>query len=429
MNESKEFNHISGIKGELKLPGDKSISHRAVMMASLAKGNSIIKNLADGEDVISTVNCFRQLGVEIEKKGSAYVVNGRGFRGLKKPENPLNAGNSATLTRLLTGILAAQDFESIIIGDESLSGRPMKRILVPLISMGAKIISSPDLTLPLKIFPSDKLKPITYELPVASAQVKSSVLFAGLHLTKESVVIEKIPSRDHTEKMLGLRTEVLTGKRHIYVSESNYPSPKEYFIPSDISTAVFFIILTLLTNNSELHIKDITLNSSRIGILEILKKMGALIEILNEKTSSGEVYGDIIVRSSKLQNIKIDESVIPNIIDEIPAFTIAGIFAGGDFEIRNAKELRFKETDRIKAVCENLRLTGLDVEEYEDGYKISGKITNKNLNFNSYNDHRIAMTFGILSSLLENGGKVNNFDSVKISNPHFLNQLKEICYG
>ncbi|HSD63494.1 MAG TPA: 3-phosphoshikimate 1-carboxyvinyltransferase [Ignavibacteriaceae bacterium] len=429
MNEFKEFNHIYGIKGELKLPGDKSISHRAVMMASLAEGKSIIKNLADGEDVISSVNCFRQLGVEIEKKGNDYVAFGRGFKGLKKPENPLNAGNSATLTRLLTGILAAQDFESIIIGDESLSARPMKRILVPLISMGAKIISSPDLTLPLKIFPSDKLNPITYELPVASAQVKSSVLFAGLHLTKETVVVEKIPSRDHTEKMLGLRTEVLNGKRHIYVSESKYPSPKEYFIPSDISTAVFFIILTLLTNNSELHIKDITLNNSRIGILEILKKMGALIEILNEKTSSGEIYGDIIVRSSKLQNIKIDESVIPNIIDEIPAFTIAGIFAEGDFEIRNAKELRFKETDRIKAVCENLRLTGLDVEEYEDGYKISGKITNKNLIFNSYHDHRIAMTFGILSSLLENGGKVDNFESVKISNPHFLNQLKEICYG
>jgi 3-phosphoshikimate 1-carboxyvinyltransferase len=398
-------------------------------MSSLAEGKSVIKNLADGEDVLSCINCFRQLGIGIENKGNHYEVIGRGFRGLKNPESPLNAGNSATLTRLMTGILAVQNFESVITGDESLSARPMKRILVPLTSMGAKITASPDSTLPLKIFPSDDLNPINYELPVASAQVKSAVLFAGLHLDSQSSVIENIPSRDHTEKMLGLKTEVLDGKRHIFVSNSNYPFSKEYFVPSDISTAVFFIILTLLSKNSELRIKDVTLNSSRTGIIEILKQMGAAIEIDKEKVSSGEVYGDIIIRSSKMQNIKIDESIIPNIIDEIPALTIAGIFSEGDFEIRNAKELRFKETDRIKAVCENLRYAGLDVSEYEDGYRISGKIENKDPIFNSFNDHRIAMTFGILSSLLKNGGKVNNFDSVKISNPNFLHQLKEISYG
>ncbi len=429
MSEAKQFNYISKVKGELNLPGDKSISHRAVMMASLANGKSTIKNLADGEDVISCVNCFRQLGIEIEKKENEYLVLGKGFKGLKQPDSPLNAGNSATLTRLMTGILAVQNFETTIVGDESLSSRPMKRILVPLTSMGAKIISSPDSTLPLKIFPSDELIPINYELPVASAQVKSAVLLAGLHIDGISSVIENIPSRDHTEKMLALKTEIINGRKHIFVSKSDYPEAKEYFVPSDISTAIFFIMLTLSAKNSELKIKDVTLNESRTGILKILKKMGAKIEIENEKTSSGEVYGDVIVRSSKLQNIKIDESIIPNIIDEIPAFTIAGIFAEGDFEIRNAKELRFKETDRIKAVCENLRHAGLDVNEYEDGYRISGKIENKNPEFNSFNDHRIAMTFGIFSSLLKNGGKVNNFDSVKISNPHFLNQLKEISYG
>jgi 3-phosphoshikimate 1-carboxyvinyltransferase len=429
MSDIMEFNHISKVKGELKIPGDKSISHRAVMLASLAKGKSIIKNLADGKDVVSTINCFRQLGIEIVKKENVYSVQGKGYKGFRKPDGLLNAGNSATLTRLLTGILSVQNFESTIVGDKSLSTRPMKRILVPLTLMGARITASPDSTLPLKIFPSQNLNPITYELPVASAQVKSSVLFAGLHLEQTSSVIEILPSRNHTEKMLNLKIENISGKIYSYVSKENYPLPEEYFIPSDISTAVFFIILTLLTKSSELKIKDVSLNTSRTGVLDVLKKMGARIELANERVSSGEIYGDLIVQSSKLHNIKIDENVIPNIIDEIPALAVAGIFADGNFEIRSVKELRFKETDRIKAVCENLRLTGMNVEEYEDGFKLSGEMRNKNLLFNSYNDHRIAMTFGILSSLLKDGGKVNNFNSVKISNPHFINQLENISYG
>lgn len=305
----------------------------------------------------------------------------------------------------------------------------MKRILVPLTLMGAKITASPDSTLPIKIYPSEELEPIDYELPVASAQVKGAVLFAGLHLVGTSSVIEKLPSRNHTELMLNLKTEIKDDKKISYVSAENYPQPKEYYVPSDISTAVFFIILALFTKNSELLIKDISLNPTRTGIIELLKKMGGRIELINEKVSSGENFGDLLVRSSKLQNINIDESIIPNIIDEIAALSIAGIFADGDFEIRNVKELRFKETDRIKALCENLRLTGLNVEEFEDGFKLSGKIRNNNLQFNSYDDHRIAMSFGILSSLLKEGGKVNKFKSVKISNPQFLNQLGKISNG
>ncbi len=338
----QNFNCISKVKGELILPGDKSISHRAVMMSSLAKGKSVIKNLADGKDVISTINSFRQLGIEIEKKGKDYIIRGNGFKGLHQPQSPINAGNSATLTRLLTGILSVQNFESTIIGDASLSSRPMKRILVPLTSMGAKITASPDSTLPLKIFRSENLNPINYELPIASAQVKSSVLFAGLHLEETSTVIEIFPARNHTEKMLGLKSELKDGKLYSYVSKENYPLPKEYFIPSDISTAVFFIVLTLLSKNSELHINNVSLNNSRTGIIDILKKMGAKIELINEKESSGEIYGDLIVLSSKLKNVSIDEAIIPNIIDEIPALAVAGIFADGYFEIRNAKELRFK---------------------------------------------------------------------------------------
>ena len=429
MNNTHTFNRVSRIKGELKLPGDKSISHRAVMLSCLAKGTSEIKNLSMGEDVKSSVNCFRQLGISIEKKGDVFLIQGRGYKGLRKSSDPLNAGNSGTLARLITGILAAQEFEAAIIGDRSLSSRPMKRIIVPLTSMGAKITATPDSTLPLNIFPPEGLNPISYELPVASAHVKSAVLLAGLHIADVTTVVENRPSRNHTEKMLNLKTEVKDGKYYSYVSKENYPEPQEFFVPGDISTAVYFIILTLLSKDSELLIKDVSLNTSRTGILDILIKMGGDIQMLNPKENSGEIYGDVLVKNSELKNINLENYPVVNFIDEIPVLAVAGIFAEGAFEIRTAKELRFKESDRIKAVCENLRLIGLDIEQFEDGFSISGSITKSNPVFSSYDDHRIAMAFGILSSVLKAGGKVNNFDCVKISNPGFLNQLNQVCYG
>jgi 3-phosphoshikimate 1-carboxyvinyltransferase len=429
MSEFKNFEHVLSVKGELKLPGDKSISHRAVVLSCLAKGRSVLKNLSMGDDVKSVLNCFMELGIQINKNENIYEITGNGFKGLKKSLKPLDAGNSGTLARLITGILSMQKFESVITGDRSLSSRPMKRILVPLSSMGARITATPDATLPLNIFPSERMVPITYELPVASAQVKGSVLLAGLHLDEVTTVIEKFPSRNHTEKMLGLKTGIKDGKYYSYVSRDNYPDPKEYMIPGDISTAVFFIILALLTENSELLIQDVSLNPSRTGILEILSKMGGNIQQMNHKENAGEIYGDILVRSSNLKNINLDNFPVVNFIDEIPVLAVAGIFAEGDFVIRTAKELRFKESDRIKAVCENLRLTGLEIDEFEDGFSISGQVKNKNPEFTSFDDHRIAMAFGILSSLLKEGGKVNNFDCVRISNPGFLNQLNQVCYG
>ncbi len=429
MKNSQAFSRILKVKGELELPGDKSISHRAVMLSCLAEGKSRIKNLSRGEDVASCVKCFKQLGVSIEEKEDTFIIEGKGFKGFNKSSDPLDAGNSGTLARLITGILAAQDFETILIGDKSLSSRPMKRIMVPLTSMGAKVTATPDSTLPLNIFPSDKLNPISYELPVASAHVKSAVLLAGLHIDGTTTVIEQWPSRNHTEKMLNLKTEVKDGKYYSYVSKQNYPGPKDYFVPGDISSAVYFIILTLLSEDSELLIKNVSLNTSRTGILEILTKMGGDIQMLNQKENAGEIYGDILVKSSELRNISLENYPIVNFIDEIPVLAVAGIFADGNFEIRNAKELRFKESDRIKAVCENLRLTGLDVEEFEDGFSISGSIAKSKPAFASYDDHRIAMAFGILSSVLKDGGKVNNFDCVKISNPGFLHQLNQVSYG
>ncbi len=422
----QEFNKINKVEGELELPGDKSISHRAVMFAAMAKGKSSISNLSNGEDVKTTQHIFEQLGAIIINKKNYIEIDGVGFKGFKKTETVLDAGNSGTTTRLLSGILAAQNFKSEIIGDESLSKRPMKRVITPLSAMGGKISASENFTLPLKIFPSENLTAIKYELPIASAQIKSAVLLAGLHLEDETSVIEKFPSRDHTERMLGLRIEENEKGRIIYSSKQNYPEAKKYFVPSDISTASFFIVLVLLSKNSFLRIKNVSLNPSRIGIINILKQMGGQIEFENEKVTAGEPYGDVLIKSSELSNIKIEEEIIPNIIDEIPILSVAGIFAEGKFEIRNAKELRGKESDRINSLCSNFKKLGLTVEEFEDGFIIDGALTNNLYTFESYEDHRIAMAFSILSLLLIDGSKVNNFNSVKISNPNFLIQLKQI---
>ena len=422
----KYFNHIEKVGGELELPGDKSISHRAVMFSSLAEGKSKIFNLSDGEDVLSTRNCFKQMGVNVESKGNFIEITGKGFKNFTRPSGFLNAGNSGTTARLISGILAAQNFESELIGDESLSKRPMKRIITPLTAMNGKIKASEDYTLPLHFYPSEEIIGINYELPVASAQVKSAVLLAGLHSEQITSVIEKLPSRDHTEKMLGLKTRFNESGKITFVSKDDYPVPKTYFIPSDISTAAFFIILSLLVKNSSLTVKNVSLNPTRTGILDVLKDMGARIEKGSIKEMNGEVFGDLTIHYSKLHNIKIEEKIIPNIIDEIPILSAASVFADGKFEIEKASELRAKETDRINAICHNMRLLGLDVEEKKDGFCISGKVKNNTPVFESFGDHRIAMSFGILSLLLKDGGKVNNFDCAAISNPDFLGQLSKI---
>jgi 3-phosphoshikimate 1-carboxyvinyltransferase len=422
---NKKFDKIKKVEGELSLPGDKSVSHRSVMFAALAKGKSKIYNLSNGEDVKSTMSCFEQMGIKIDNLNSHFEITGNGFKGLEKPDKELYAGNSGTTARLMSGILSAQNFESILTGDESLSQRDMKRIIDPLSKMGAKVVSE-NSKLPLRIIAAKKIIPIEYELPVSSAQVKSAVLLAGLHSEDTTTVIEKIPSRNHTEKMLGLKTEIKNNLIYSYVSKKNYPENNEYYIPSDISTAAFFIVLTLISKNSNLKIKNILLNKSRTGILEVLQKMGAVIKFENLHKSNNEEVGDIIIQSSDLKNISIDDKIIPNIIDEIPILSVASVFAGGEFLIKNVGELRHKESDRIKAICFNMKKLGLKVEEFEDGFSISGEITNKSPNFESYGDHRIAMSFAVLSLSLRNGGNVDNFDCVNISNPNFLDQLKTI---
>ncbi|MDY0082960.1 MAG: 3-phosphoshikimate 1-carboxyvinyltransferase, partial [Ignavibacteriaceae bacterium] len=319
-----------------------------------------------------------------------------------------------------------QHFTSELIGDESLSKRPMKRLIEPLMEMGAQFSTTENYTLPFTINPVKKLISITYEMPVASAQVKSAILIAGLHLEDETVVIEKDKTRNHTELMLGLPVKTENEKIILSSSSKYYPKANEYFIPGDISTSAFHIVLTLLTPNSVLKINNVSLNPTRTGFIEVLKQMGANITYENIRYSSNEPFGNVIVKSSTLNNVKIDSELIPNIVDEIPILTIAGIFAEGDFEIRNAKELRVKESDRIKSLCYNLNLLGLEVEEFEDGFVISGSVKKSDLTFESFGDHRIAMAFSVLSMLLDNGGEVNDFECVNISNPKFDEQIKSI---
>ena len=422
----QRFNKINMVKGSLSLPGDKSVSHRSVIFSSLAKGESVIHNLGNGEDVRSTIRCFSNMGVSIENHDDTLKVKGLGLKNLKKPVSPLNAGNSGTTARLIAGVLVNQDFDSEIIGDESLSRRPMKRVIDPLTLMGANIQASPVGTLPIKISGSGNIHSIAYEIPVASAQVKSCVILSGLHLDDESKVIEMIPSRDHTERMLGLNVSYENSKKIIRVSNKYYPVANEYYVPGDISTAAFFMPLALLTGNSELLIKNVSLNETRNGVVTILKSMGGNIVTEDIKQNNGELSGSLLIKTSSLHNIEIPHDIIPNIIDEIPILTIAGILAAGKFSIRNAKELRGKESDRIIAICSNLKHLGLDVTEFEDGFEFDGNITNPFPVFESFEDHRIAMAFGILSLLLPNGGKVDGFNSVSISNPDFIKQLKTV---
>jgi 3-phosphoshikimate 1-carboxyvinyltransferase len=391
----------------------------------MSSGKSLIENLSGGDDVVSTINCLRSLGVTILRNNNLTEVSGRGMKGLRKPEKEIFAGNSGTTARLMSGLLAVQDFPSVIIGDASLSRRPMQRLIEPLKLMGAEITSDTG-TLPIRILPSQGLNAVDYKLVIPSAQVKSAIILAGLHLTEETRITEYLSSRDHTERMLNLKVEIKKRKKIIYVSEDDYPQSKEYHVPSDISTAVFFIIAALILKDSELVIKNVSLNPSRSAVLDVLKNMGGDISIENLHSYNNEPSGNLTIRSSELKNKTIPPEIIPDIIDEIPALTVAGLFAEGEFSISGAEELRHKESDRITSICTNLMKAGIPVEEYIDGFSFNNKGYRKNLFFSSFGDHRIAMAFAMLSMLTESGGIVEDFHCVSVSNPHFLDQLKTI---
>jgi 3-phosphoshikimate 1-carboxyvinyltransferase len=413
--------------GEIKVPGDKSISHRAIMIGSLAKGKTIIRNFLMGEDCLSTIRCFRELGVEIDIYDEKVVVNGVGLNGLKKPHKKLDVGNSGTTIRLMSGILAAQKFPSVIEGDESIMKRPMDRIIAPLRLMGADIKGIDDKYPPLIIRPVESLSGICYRQPIASAQVKSSILLAGLYSKDNTSVIQPSLSRDHTERMLKyFGIDIKTEGKKVILNKGKIFYGKDVFVPGDISSAAFFIVGALILKDSKITVKDVGLNKTRTGIIDALKNMGGNIGISDYRALNNEPIGDITVEYSKLKGITIEGDIIPRLIDEIPIIAVAASLAQGTTIIRNAEELKVKESNRLRAIVNELRKMNVDIEELEDGMIIRGPNKIKSAELNSYNDHRITMALSILSLCAEGQSVIDDTSSVNISFPNFYKILESL---
>jgi 3-phosphoshikimate 1-carboxyvinyltransferase len=415
------------LKGEITPPGDKSISHRSLMLGSLATGTTLVRDFLISDDTLSTANAMRALGTSIEISGTQVLVKGKGLQGLKEPDKIINCGNSGTTTRLLIGLLSPQQFTSTLTGDKYLQARPMKRVVVPLAQMGAKINGNEEGNkLPLTIIGSN-LKGISYELPVASAQVKSAILLAGLYAEGETEVIEPEPSRDHTERMLAYLGVPIKKKGHsIKINKVSKIKPGEIIVPSDLSSAAFFIVAALITPGSEVLIKNVGINPLRTGIIDILKNMGGDIEIINERDVNGEPIGDILARSSNLHATEISGDVIPKAIDELPLVAVAASFAEGTTLIKDAKELRVKETDRIHAMATELGKLGAEVEEFEDGMSIIGTQSLTGATCSSWGDHRIAMSIAIAALRAKAETEIIEADCVSVSYPGFFEVLDEL---
>jgi len=435
---------VSSLKGEITVPGDKSISHRAIMLGALGSGETVIHNFLNSADCIATANCFREMGVNIEvfRCSSCNVdkvkIVGKGLFGLSKPGKILDAQNSGTTIRLISGILAGQNFESDITGDLSIQKRPMKRIAEPLKMMGAEIeglgvgagIGS-EVYAPLKII-GKKLKPIEYKLPMASAQVKSAILLAGLYAEGETIVIEPVPSRDHTERMLAyVGVDLTRFGNKVSITGGQEFEGRDIHVPGDISSAAYFIIAGLLVSNSDIVIKNVGTNPTRDGIFEVLHRMGANFEVKDEELVSGEPRASLEIRNSKLEignlkGIEIGGELIPKIIDEIPIIAVLATQAEGVTVIKDAKELRVKESDRIKTVISELSKMGAKIEELPDGMKIYGSTKLKGANIQSYGDHRIAMSMAIAGLVADGETVIDDVDCIETSFPGFKKLLKEL---
>lgn len=405
------------IFGEIKIPSDKSISHRAIMLSSLAKGKSVIRNFSNGQDPITTMNIFKNFGIDISRDENSLTIISQGK--LIPSESAIYCGNSGTTMRLLSGILAGQDFDSILTGDESLSNRPMKRIIEPLELMGGKIISNEGKA-PLKIF-SSSLNSIDYHSKIASAQVKSCILLAGLNAQGTTSITEPYVSRNHSELMLKhMGADIFVDQKTVKISKSTL-SPIEIDICADISSAAYFIVGALIVPNSKIIIKNVGLNPTRTGIINIAKKMGASITILDKHTHCEEEIGDILVEySENLKGCEIKGEIIPTLIDEIPIITVLATQAQGQTIIKDAQDLRNKESDRIKAMVNELKKLGADIIETQDGMIINGKTNLKgNALVESYNDHRIAMSLYVAGLICQKEILINNFEWVNISFPNF----------
>lgn len=423
ISESKK-----SLQGFIKVPGDKSISHRAIIIASIAKGVTNITGFLQGEDSLATLKAFQDMGVEIERENSNVKINGVGMYGLKKPAESIYLGNSGTSIRLISGILSAQKFNSQLYGDKSLCNRPMNRIIIPLTKMGAKIYSKKDDNPPLYIESVNTLNAINYELPVASAQIKSSILLAGLYAKGKTVIKEPAITRDHTEKMLkNFGYDVDNNNGEISINGGGELKSCNIKIPSDISSAAFFIVAGMIAKDSNLTIKDVNINHTRIGVIKILKLMGGYIKISNKRICTGELIADINVKYSKLKGILIPKDLVPLAIDEFPIIFIAASCAKGKTILTGAKELRVKESDRIQAMAQGLNIMGIENEVLEDGIIIEGGVFTKPATIiDSHLDHRIAMSFAIASLRCEHTIEISEVDNVKTSFPNFVNICQKI---
>lgn len=421
------FKRSAPLRGEITVPGDKSISHRAVMFGALAKGTTSITNFLKGADCLSTISCFEKMGIEIEQLPSEILIHGKGLHGLNAPETILDAGNSGTTTRLLSGILAGQAFCTTLTGDASIQKRPMTRIITPLSQMGGKIESLSDNgCAPLKIT-GHPLKPIHYLSPVSSAQVKSCVLLAGMYADGITKVTEPYLSRNHSELMLrSFGADVISEGTTAAITGNPVLEGQKVIVPGDISSAAYFIAAGLLIPGSEILIKDVGINPTRDGILKVCADMGADIQLLNKREYGKEPVADILVKHSELKATVIEGALIPTLIDELPMLAVMAAFAQGTTVIRDAQELKVKESNRLDIIVQHLSAMGADIIPTEDGMEIHGGKLLKGAVLDSYMDHRIAMSFAVAGMAADGETEILNASCVDISYPEFYRDMAAI---
>ncbi len=419
----------ASLRGDFQLPGDKSISHRSAMFAAIGDGQSTLRNYSSARDCQNTLDCMEAMGVHIQRLPQQIIIDGVGLSGLRPALQMLDAGNSGSTIRMLSGILAGQNFTTEITGDESIQRRPMKRIIDPLRLLGAKIEAREDNFAPIKIS-GGNLKAIEYRSPVASAQVKSCVLLAGLFADGKTTVIEKTPTRNHTEVMMretGAAIELETtaeGERISVTGGKPLKALGDYTVAGDLSSAAFFIVAALISPDAEIRLRHIGVNPSRTALIDVLKQMGGQIEVVNQRLAHGEPVADFIIRSSKLSgDLELSGNVIANLIDEIPILAVAATQLEGTLTIHDARELRVKESDRIRAIVDNLRLMGIEVEEFEDGLRLRGKQTLNGARVESYGDHRIAMAFAVAGLIAKGETEISGAEAASVSLPEFYNLL------
>lgn len=407
-------------KGEMTVPGDKSISHRGVMLGALGEGTSEVTGFLRGADCLSTIDCFRNMGVPITLEKDTVQISGVGLHGLRKPEKTLYTGNSGTTTRLLCGLLAGQNFTAELDGDASIRKRPMARVTEPLRRMGAEFNSD---FCPLRVT-GHPLHAISYQMPVASAQVKTSLLLAGLYAEGTTVLTEPAVSRDHTERMLrAMGADLVSDGTKVSVTPGKILSAERFEVPGDISSAAFFLVLGAILPHSEITVRNVGINPTRDGVIEVLKNMGADILVEHQRQAAGEPVADLTVRTSELSGCEIGGSLIPRLIDELPVLAVAAAFAKGTTRIYDAQELMVKETNRIRAVADEFRKCGIDIEETADGMIIHGGKAFHGAAFHTYGDHRMAMSLAVLAQGADGDSCLDDAACVLVSYPNFFEDL------